>query len=631
MKRIHSIHILTTGLFVLWSLTSLYLRAQDGYIHGDLKPGSYQVGFKVFHEYDASRTFKAEITEDGVLSSKPAPRPMQIAVWYPSQENDHIQYMAYRDYYHLDATVEDPSVHVTEALKKQMDQNFVNQPIFTGPSNPEKLKSFLELPTKAIYEAEAREGSFPLIIYAPREYRGVYYNTQLIEYLVSHGFIVAVTPNKDLMSATVQSPPSTEVLMTHVNDLRFVKGFMSQFPYVDMSRVGLIGWSWGAMPALALADADPNISAVVSLDGNIRFAGQQSLLTNVPGFSTADFSTPFMHVQTGGGWLNNIDYSFYDQVKFADAYHVTFKDAQWFAASTYFYLVHGKGMANPEQFDFELMDKAHDGMVEYTLQFFSAYLQHNNHAKQWLNENTSHQGFAEDTVLKKQKDGSILPPSASIFSSLFINNGSDAAIKVWNRVKHDNPEYQIANAGDLNALGYALISQGRAQDAIIAFKLQVEEYPELPNAWDSMGEGYKNNGDDQLAIEAFKKSLSLNPPEFVKANSINLLGELGVKYEGPDSYSLSPKEAKRLEGAYTYSVNGQQVTSSIKWQEGKLIGQTEGQPDIELLPRSADTFWAFQNEQALGMTLSFNIEGSGPVNELIMITPQGQKLTAVRV
>ena len=203
-------------------------------------------------------------------------------------------------------------------------------------------------------------------------------------------------------------------------------------------------------------------------------------------------------------------------------------------------------------------------------------------------------------------------------------------MKVWNRVKHEQPDYQIANPGELNGLGYMLLGQGRTEDAVEAFKLQVQEFPHLPNAWDSMGEGYKNNGDDQLAIEAFKKSLSLNPPEFVKSNSVRLLSELGFEYHSPAPYPLSAKEAKRLEGTYTYSLNGQKVSTQIKWDAGKLMALTDGQLDIELLPQSKDTFWAMQNEQAVGMTLLFNLEGRGSAQEISVTTPQGQQVTATR-
>ena len=47
---------------------------------------------------------------------------------------------------------------------------------------------------------------------------------------------------------------------------------------------------------------------------------------------------------------------------------------------------------------------------------------------------------------------------------------------------------------------------------------------------DSLGEAYKVSGQDKLAVKNLKKSLSLNPPANVKANSIKLLKELGVDY-----------------------------------------------------------------------------------------------------
>ena len=51
---------------------------------------------------------------------------------------------------------------------------------------------------------------------------------------------------------------------------------------------------------------------------------------------------------------------------------------------------------------------------------------------------------------------------------------------------------------------------------------------------------------------------------------------------------------------------------------------------IELLPQSKDTFWAMQNDQAVGMTLLFILEGRGSAKELSVTTPQGQQVTATR-
>jgi tetratricopeptide (TPR) repeat protein len=46
--------------------------------------------------------------------------------------------------------------------------------------------------------------------------------------------------------------------------------------------------------------------------------------------------------------------------------------------------------------------------------------------------------------------------------------------------------------------------------------------------YDSLGECYKTMGDKKNAIKYLKKSLSLNPPPNVKANSEKLLTELGA-------------------------------------------------------------------------------------------------------
>ena len=85
-----------------------------------------------------------------------------------------------------------------------------------------------------------------------------------------------------------------------------------------------------------------------------------------------------------------------------------------------------------------------------------------------------------------------------------------------------------ATEGDLNTYGYTLINNKQYDKAIAAFKLNTERHPESPNVWDSLGEAYALAGDKQNAIANFKKSLSLNPPANVKANSEKYLKQLGA-------------------------------------------------------------------------------------------------------
>ena len=87
---------------------------------------------------------------------------------------------------------------------------------------------------------------------------------------------------------------------------------------------------------------------------------------------------------------------------------------------------------------------------------------------------------------------------------------------------------QMANNAQLNFMGYTMMGLGKNDKALEYFKLNTEKNPDDPNTFDSLGEYYKNVGENKLAIKAFKKSLSMDPPANVKLNSIKLLKELGV-------------------------------------------------------------------------------------------------------
>jgi tetratricopeptide (TPR) repeat protein len=61
-------------------------------------------------------------------------------------------------------------------------------------------------------------------------------------------------------------------------------------------------------------------------------------------------------------------------------------------------------------------------------------------------------------------------------------------------------------------------------EAIALFKINVEFYPKSSNVYDSLAEAYMTNGDKDLAIENYKKSLELNPQN---SNAREMLKKLG--------------------------------------------------------------------------------------------------------
>ncbi|MGM5470192.1 DUF2911 domain-containing protein [Flavobacteriaceae bacterium LMO-SS05] len=86
----------------------------------------------------------------------------------------------------------------------------------------------------------------------------------------------------------------------------------------------------------------------------------------------------------------------------------------------------------------------------------------------------------------------------------------------------------MANANQLNNLGYQMLGSKDYERALTYFQKAVKLDPTNPNVYDSLGECYKTMGDKKNAIKYLKKSLSMNPPPAVKANSEKLLAELGV-------------------------------------------------------------------------------------------------------
>lgn len=61
----------------------------------------------------------------------------------------------------------------------------------------------------------------------------------------------------------------------------------------------------------------------------------------------------------------------------------------------------------------------------------------------------------------------------------------------------------------MNQVGYQLLGQGNAEEAVAAFKLNVERYPGSANVYDSLGEAYERTGRPELARANYEKAHAL--------------------------------------------------------------------------------------------------------------------------
>lgn len=92
------------------------------------------------------------------------------------------------------------------------------------------------------------------------------------------------------------------------------------------------------------------------------------------------------------------------------------------------------------------------------------------------------------------------------------NSGVPAAMNTYNDLKNgQSPDYDLGET-ELNALGYQLLyADKRANDAIVVFKLNAIEHPTSSNAFDSLGEAYRQNGEKDLAAISYQAAIILDP------------------------------------------------------------------------------------------------------------------------
>ena len=77
---------------------------------------------------------------------------------------------------------------------------------------------------------------------------------------------------------------------------------------------------------------------------------------------------------------------------------------------------------------------------------------------------------------------------SEVLLKIIDERGIDAAVAEYRSLKERGFGDLYTNEGDINRLGYQLLSRKRVSDAIEILKLNVETYPDSANVYDSLGE-----------------------------------------------------------------------------------------------------------------------------------------------
>lgn len=178
----------------------------------------------------------------------------------------------------------------------------------------------------------------------------------------------------------------------------------------------------------------------------------------------------------------------------------------------------------------------------------------------------------------------IKPQVSFVLKQIIDKDGAKGLVGKYNQLKADNPGKYDINENALNTLGYQYLGKNEIDAAEAVFKINVMEFPQSSNVYDSYGEALLKNGHKEEAIYNYKKSLDLNPGN---ANAIDILAGLGETY-APAEVKVDQALLQRYTGTYEL-VPGFNI--EISRDGDQLYAQATGQPRFEIYPKSDTEFY----------------------------------------
>ncbi len=109
------------------------------------------------------------------------------------------------------------------------------------------------------------------------------------------------------------------------------------------------------------------------------------------------------------------------------------------------------------------------------------------------------------------------------FIEILGQKGVSEAVQAFEEARKKNDRSVCFEERKLNGTGYAFLRDGKVKEAIELFKLNVMAYPDSWNTYDSLAEAYQADGEIELAIVNYERSLKLNPGN---ANAADRLKDL---------------------------------------------------------------------------------------------------------
>jgi dienelactone hydrolase len=472
-------------------------------------PGPYAVGLKIVEQYDRSRTFGDVLDNLGKPYQGERSRPLQTLIWYPAQSSKD-KPMTVSDFLDL--------------LRTQFN--------FEHPKWPVKARELssalgptLTTPLRAVRNAPpaSREGRFPVVIYAPGAFNPAWENADLCEYLASYGYVVIATPSVGAKTHTMTFDLAGA--NAQAGDISFLVGYAQTLPNTDMSRVAVVGMSWGGIANLFAAARDSRIKALVSLDGSMRYfphvveeAGDvhpEQMTIPLLAFIQRNFSIEDQNhwispaSREGPSVLNSWTHGDLITVHMMDLAHSEFTSLYQRNEDYWWELFNVWPMW---QGDYGRADAitGYGWVARYTRDFLDAYLKHDDAAMAFLKRTPAENHVPSHVMAVNYRSGLGIPITYESFRADVGRRGFDDAPNIYASFRAQDPKFDL-DEPMLVDWSDELLADNHLPEALILLKLNLQLHPNSTAAYDKLGNAYELTGQTQMAADDFRDALSKDP------------------------------------------------------------------------------------------------------------------------
>jgi pimeloyl-ACP methyl ester carboxylesterase len=466
------------------------------------KPGPYDVGLRVVEQYDYSRVFRDPIDDFAKPYAGERARPLQTLIWYPAEHSDK-RPMTVADYVDLLSTETSFGRPETSAEAKEW---------LTA------MRETVAVPLWAVRDATPMSGRHPIVIYAPSLSSESWENADLCEYLASHGYIVIASPSMGPMTREMSF--TVAGFNAQARDISFLIGYATTLSNADMSKIAVVGYSWGGISNLVAAARDDRIRALVSLDGSLR--QYPGLVKQAGDVHPEEMAIPMIYfakqedtlehwalgaeVNAGPSVLNSWTHGDLITVRMLGLVHEEMSSMFQRNQTVW------DRFPNEQNADYGREDGilGYALIARYTLQFLDAYMKHDPTAMAFLKRAPAENGVPKHFIAVLFRAASGVPPSLAGFRSEIAHQGFNHVADVYAAMRREDPDFQLdERAVDTWASG--LIDHGHLLDGIELLKLNAQIHRESGGVYFSLAEAYANSGQIPLAIENYRTCLKLWP------------------------------------------------------------------------------------------------------------------------